>query len=75
VDGKQPASAAPAKVPISQPYSETDPSRPLPHRSPVTNNTMHQTSSRLLRMTDDERPFTRVRIFNFLAPPLLLTLP
>ncbi|CAI6090082.1 unnamed protein product [Clonostachys chloroleuca] len=59
VDGKQPASAAPAKVPISQPYSETDPSRPLPHRSPVTNNTMHQTSSRLLRMTDDERPFTR----------------
>ena len=24
--------------------------------------TMHQTSSKLLRMTDDERPFTRVRI-------------
>jgi hypothetical protein len=26
---------------------------------------MHQTSSKLLRMTEDERPFTRVRIFIF----------
>jgi hypothetical protein len=26
---------------------------------------MHQTSSRLLRMTDDERPFTRVSLFQF----------
>jgi hypothetical protein len=24
---------------------------------------MHQTSSRLLRMTDEERPFTRVCLF------------
>jgi hypothetical protein len=28
---------------------------------------MHQTSSRLLRMTDDDRPFTRVRQFHFLT--------
>lgn len=61
VDGKQSAAAAPAKVPLSQPYTETDPNRPLPIRQPATDSKMHQTSSRLLRMTDDERPFTKVR--------------
>ena len=61
VDGKQPAAAAPAKVvPLSQPYSETDPNRPPPVRQSPTDSKMHQTSSRLLRMTDDERPFTKV---------------
>lgn len=60
VDGKVPAAAAPAKVPLSQPYTETDPNRPLPVRQQPTDNKMHQTSSRLLRMTDDERPFTKV---------------
>ncbi|QPG94707.1 hypothetical protein C2857_006776 [Epichloe festucae Fl1] len=43
----------------SQPYSETDPSLPAPIRLIGTDKTMHQTSSRLLRMTDDDRPFTR----------------
>ncbi|KAI1770735.1 RGS-domain-containing protein [Hypoxylon cercidicola] len=45
--------------PISKPYSETDPNRPLPVLLPAQENKMHQTSSRLLRMTDDDRPFTR----------------
>lgn len=31
------------------------------YRLPVSDSKMHQTSSRLLRMTDDDRPFTRVR--------------
>lgn len=59
VDGKQSAAAAPARVPLSQPYTETDPNRPLPIRQPAADSKMHQTSSRLLRMTDDERPFTK----------------
>jgi hypothetical protein len=46
--------------PPSTPYSETDPSLPEPTRLPGPDNKMHQTSSRLLRMTDDDRPFTRV---------------
>ncbi|KAH6685694.1 regulator of G protein signaling [Plectosphaerella plurivora] len=46
--------------PFSQPYSETDSTRPLPIRVPASSeNKMHQTSSRLLRMTDDDRPFTK----------------
>lgn len=44
----------------SQPYSETDPSLPAPIRLIGTDKKMHQTSSRLLRMTDEDRPFTRV---------------
>lgn len=48
--------------PPSQPYSETDPNRPLPIRYSGKENKMHQTSSRLLRMTDDDRPFTKVSI-------------
>jgi len=49
--------------PPSQSYDTTDTNTPPPtHFVPQSNyNKMHQTSSRLLRMTDDERPFTRVR--------------
>lgn len=46
--------------PYSQPYSATDPSQPRPILLPRVDNKMHQTSSRLLRMTDDDRPFTKV---------------
>ncbi|KAK0735734.1 regulator of G protein signaling domain-containing protein [Apiosordaria backusii] len=45
--------------PPSQPYSETDPTRPEPTFVGRLDNKMHQTSSRLLRMTDDDRPFTK----------------
>lgn len=57
------ASQAPTAInPPSLPYSTTDPNLPPPIKSsPVTANKMHQTSSRLLRMTDDDRPFTKVR--------------
>jgi len=34
-----------------------------PRTAKATDKKMHQTSSRLLRMTDDERPFTRVSTF------------
>lgn len=34
---------------------------------------MHQSSSRLLRMTQDDRPFTRVRPSSFLYPRFLVT--
>jgi hypothetical protein len=56
------ASQAPTTInPPSLPYSTTDPNLPPPIKSsPVTANKMHQTSSRLLRMTDDDRPFTKV---------------
>jgi len=48
--------------PPSQSYDTTDTNTPPPiNFVPQSNyNKMHQTSSRLLRMTDDERPFTRV---------------
>ncbi|UNI13477.1 AMSH/STAMBP protein ubiquitin specific-protease [Purpureocillium takamizusanense] len=59
VDARQLAHAASAKDPPSQPYSETDPGHPAPIKLPAPDNKMHQTSSRLLRMTDDDRPFTR----------------
>jgi hypothetical protein len=44
--------------PPSSSYDSADSTQP----KPIVQNTskMHQTSSRLLRMTDDERPFTRV---------------
>lgn len=61
LEGKQVAIAS-AKVPLSQPYSETDPNTQPPIKVSPRDNKMHQTSSRLLRMTDDERPFTKVRI-------------
>lgn len=47
-------------APPSTPYLETDPNRPLPIHISRIDNKMHQTSSRLLRMTDDDRPFTKV---------------
>ncbi|CAM1511631.1 Fc.00g091440.m01.CDS01 [Cosmosporella sp. VM-42] len=60
LDGKLSSPAASANHPPSQPYSATDPSRPPPIKgSGSSANKMHQTSSRLLRMTDDDRPFTR----------------
>ena len=45
---------------------ECDIERPqrLAHAKP---RTMHQTSSKLLRMTEDERPFTKVRVEPFLV--------
>ena len=48
--------------PPSQSYDTTDTNTPTPINfvPPSNHNKMHQTSSRLLRMTDDERPFTRV---------------
>ncbi|KAL1879413.1 hypothetical protein VTK73DRAFT_6945 [Phialemonium thermophilum] len=60
-EGKSQGSASlPAsRDPPSQPYNTTDPTRPLPIHLPRVDNKMHQTSSRLLRMTDDDRPFTK----------------
>ncbi|KAI0401016.1 RGS-domain-containing protein [Xylaria palmicola] len=54
-----PSSQASLKDPISTPYSETDPGQPPPILLSSSESKMHQTSSRLLRMTDDDRPFTR----------------
>ncbi|TPX10469.1 uncharacterized protein E0L32_008519 [Thyridium curvatum] len=48
-----------SRTPPSQPYTDTDPNRPPPVLLPRLDNKMHQTSSRLLRMTDDDRPFTK----------------
>ncbi|KAI0889101.1 RGS-domain-containing protein [Annulohypoxylon maeteangense] len=58
-DAKRPSQSS-LRDPISKPYSETDASRPPPILVPASlENKMHQTSSRLLRMTDDDRPFTK----------------
>jgi hypothetical protein len=48
--------------PPSQAYSNTatDTPAPIVLPAPGNYNKMHQTSSRLLRMTSDDRPFTRV---------------
>ncbi|KAG6003175.1 hypothetical protein E4U21_002289 [Claviceps maximensis] len=59
IDTRLVNSVAAAKNIPSQPYSETDSSLPAPIRSTSSDKKMHQTSSRLLRMTDDDRPFTR----------------
>ncbi|KAL2159000.1 hypothetical protein VTH06DRAFT_3031 [Thermothelomyces fergusii] len=62
LDGKQPSPNSPPPLlgdPPSQPYSETDPSLPEPTHLPRFDSKMHQTSSRLLRMTDDDRPYTK----------------
>ncbi|KAK4214859.1 putative developmental regulator flbA [Rhypophila decipiens] len=58
-EGKHLSLSSVLKDPPSQPYSETDPTRPLPIHLTRQDNKMHQTSSRLLRMTDDDRPFTK----------------
>ncbi|KAH7160946.1 regulator of G protein signaling domain-containing protein [Dactylonectria macrodidyma] len=60
LDGTLASSAPATNHPLSQPYATADPNQPPPIKSPpATANKMHQTSSRLLRMTDDDRPFTR----------------
>ena len=59
------------KDPPSQRYTETDPTRPPPVLVPRLDNKMHQTSSRLLRMTDDDRPFTKVRRHHSPPSPVL----
>ncbi|CZT43868.1 related to developmental regulator flbA [Rhynchosporium secalis] len=60
--------------PPSQAYSNTASNTPAPIALPPTNfNKMHQTSSRLLRMTDGERPFTRD--FKDLFATLVVSLP
>jgi hypothetical protein len=59
-EGKSLGTASLLKDPPSQPYTATDPNRPLPIHGSRVDNKMHQTSSRLLRMTDDDRPFTKV---------------
>jgi hypothetical protein len=48
--------------PPSRSYESSDSNTPTPTTVAPSGayNKMHQTSSRLLRMTDDERPFTRV---------------
>jgi hypothetical protein len=51
--------------PPSRPYSETDASQPAPIKFARSDPKMHQTSSRLLRMTDDDRPYTRVGLSLF----------
>ncbi|CAK7268899.1 human AMSH/STAMBP protein ubiquitin specific-protease [Sporothrix epigloea] len=57
------APALPDQRKLSQSYArpsdQLDTSLPFPIRLPRTDNKMHQTSSRLLRMTDDDRLFTR----------------
>lgn len=59
-EGKHSGVSSALKDPPSQPYSKTDPTRPPPIHVTRQDNKMHQTSSRLLRMTDDDRPFTKV---------------
>lgn len=69
LDSKIASQSGPASLnhPPSRPYTSTDPNLPPPVKSPSTNK-MHQTSSRLLRMTDDDRPFTKVcTISHFLS--------
>ncbi|KAK6828130.1 Developmental regulator flbA [Apiospora arundinis] len=59
LDAKRSSKVPQLGDPISRPYSEADPNTPPPIRFTGAKNKMHQTSSRLLRMTDDDRPFTR----------------
>ncbi|KJZ77953.1 Developmental regulator flbA [Hirsutella minnesotensis 3608] len=58
-DQRQPAEATkPGESPTRPSADEKPPLPPRPKR-PIADSKMHQTSSRLLRMTDDDRPFTR----------------
>ncbi|KAL2061718.1 hypothetical protein VTL71DRAFT_7096 [Oculimacula yallundae] len=60
--------------PPSQAYSDTVSDTPAPIVSaPADLNNMHQTSSRLLRMTNEDRPFTRD--FKDLFATLVVSLP
>ncbi|KAM4060371.1 regulator of G protein signaling domain-containing protein [Hirsutella rhossiliensis] len=58
-DARQPVDSALAKDSPARPPAEPQARPPAPTRLPVSDSKMHQTSSRLLRMTDDDRPFTR----------------
>jgi hypothetical protein len=58
-DTRHTSSPSPRDDPFARPYTETDPNYPQPVRLSRLDNKMHQTSSRLLRMTDDDRPFTK----------------
>ncbi|KAH8755978.1 regulator of G protein signaling domain-containing protein [Diaporthe sp. PMI_573] len=60
---------ASANHPPSQPRTATEPNQPPPAKSTVTANKMHQTPSRLLRMTDDDQPFTRGCAMALPLPP------
>ena len=60
-DTTRESQSPPLRDPPSRPYSQTDPHGTPPIQIPRVDNKMHQTSSRLLRMTDDDRPFTKVR--------------
>ncbi|ELR07510.1 hypothetical protein VC83_02109 [Pseudogymnoascus destructans] len=60
--------------PPSQSYEDTDANTPTPMKVVAPErSTMHQTSSRLLRMTEDDRPFTRD--FKDLFATLIVSLP
>ncbi|KAH8804895.1 regulator of G protein-like protein [Xylogone sp. PMI_703] len=61
--------------PPSQPYTDTAADQPAPVivNPLISKHKMHQTSSRLLRMTSDERPFTRD--FKDLFSTLVVSLP
>ncbi|KFY73570.1 hypothetical protein V499_06330 [Pseudogymnoascus sp. VKM F-103] len=60
--------------PPSQSYEDTDANTPTPRKvGAPEQSTMHQTSSRLLRMTEDDRPFTRD--FKDLFATLIVSLP
>ncbi|PBP26036.1 RGS-domain-containing protein, partial [Diplocarpon rosae] len=60
--------------PPSQAYANTRSETPAPVLLPLAlHNKMHQTSSRLLRMTEDDRPFTRD--FKDLFATLVVSLP
>ncbi|KAK4126164.1 RGS-domain-containing protein [Parathielavia appendiculata] len=72
VDGSHPSPTIVLGDPPSQPYSQTNPSLPEPTLIPRPDAKMHQTSSRLLRMTDDDRPFTKD--FNDLFATLIVSL-
>ena len=62
------------QTPLSHSRGNSRTSSPTPVSSPPGSyNKMHQTSSRLLRMTDEERPFTRD--FKDLFSTLMVSLP
>ena len=58
VDSQRSKRESNAGAPSTDPSSNSSGVLPWPKPNPA--NKMHQTSSRLLRMTDEDRPFTRV---------------
>ncbi|KAK5987932.1 Developmental regulator flbA [Cladobotryum mycophilum] len=69
-DGRQTTFSSPTSSANSSPTQTLSDSSS--HLSATAANKMHQTSSRLLRMTDDDRPFTRD--FNDLFSTLIVSL-